>query len=64
MKIRDSSSEDDSRERRFSPSDGFLLYWDYTLALLKNEIPHGTALQLVYGIYNSGGMALVEPHLV
>jgi hypothetical protein len=43
---------------------GFVIYWDYMLNLVKAEVPNGSMVQLIYGIYNSAGMALIEPRCV
>ena len=52
-------TNEDFMERKFRPSTGFLIYWDYILNLAKEF----KQVQLVYGIYNRG-MTIFEPRLV
>jgi hypothetical protein len=39
-----------------------VIAWDYILDLLKSQVPHGSRIQLVYGIYSPDGQALFGPH--
>ena len=52
-------ADEDFVDRKYRMSNGFLLYWDYVLNLLK-EFKH---VQIVYGVYKAG-MTLFEPRLV
>lgn len=37
--------------RPFDQALGFVVYWDYILNLSKNELPIGSKIQIVYGVY-------------
>ena len=45
--------------QKYRTTDGFIIYWDFVLNLLKEH----KKLQIIYGIYNRG-MTVFEPRLV
>ena len=52
-------ADDDFVDQKYRMSNGFIIYWDYILNLVKEF----KQVQIVYGIYNRG-MTLFEPRLV
>ncbi|TNV81375.1 hypothetical protein FGO68_gene7627 [Halteria grandinella] len=69
--IRDPSIDQDDKISQstclanFNPDDGFTINWDYSLNLPKPDFPQGTAIQLIYGLYNSkSGLPIIAPHQV
>lgn len=51
--------KEDPEAMKYDQQEGFLIYWDYILNLIKEF----KRIQIIYGIYNRG-MTVYEPRLV